>query len=140
MINSSSNFKESPDPHPPGYSTAEGGEQLLRGEGRGPGLAGTLWRPAAEGATAAVLRFFPAVSRPVSAVSAPPPEAPPPLLRRGAVSSPPLAWLVFSAAILTCEDIFPKSVYRGPRLDDPLSVALGGPHYCGGVERRGRDG
>ncbi|XP_060224934.1 uncharacterized protein LOC132648262 [Meriones unguiculatus] len=57
-----------------GGGAAAGGDRLLRGEEPGPGLAGTLWRLAAEGASAAVLRFLPAVSRPVSAVSSPPPR------------------------------------------------------------------
>lgn len=59
MRNSVSNFRESGIPHPPEPRAAAGGEQLGRGEGRGPGPAGTLWQRAAEGeAAAVVLRFF----------------------------------------------------------------------------------
>lgn len=40
-----------------------------------------------------------------------------------------------------CRDLnlgscFPYSPYRGPRLDDPLRVALGGPRYRGWGARR----
>lgn len=76
MINSLSNFKEAPDspiPTLPGTAQLQAGSRFPRGEGHGPGLVGTLWRPAAEGSAAVVLRFLPAVSRPVSAVSTPPP-------------------------------------------------------------------
>lgn len=59
MRNSVSNFRESGIPTLRNGEQLQAREQLDRGEGRGPGPAGTLWRRAAEGAAATVvLRFF----------------------------------------------------------------------------------
>lgn len=142
MINSLSNFKESPIATLPGTAQLKAGSSFSEGRGAGlgwQGLFGGLRRKEQQRRCCDFFQQFLGLSRRSQPL---PPEAPPPLLRRGAVSSPRPGWLVFFCCDLFCcwEDIFPKSPYRRPRLDDPLSVALGGPHYCGGVERRGRDG
>ncbi|MEJ1285133.1 hypothetical protein NN561_016123 [Cricetulus griseus] len=122
-------------------AAAAGGEQLLGREGRGPGLPGTLWRRAAEGATPAVLRFLPAVSRAVSAVSTPPPEAPPPPAAAGAAARlgatycpalnaelcPPPPMLLLCAMV------------RRPRPWEP-HIAAGGAGVERGMAPRERDG
>lgn len=124
-----------------GGGAAADGDQLVRGEELG--LAGTLWRLAAEGAAAAVLRFLPAVSRPVSAVSAPPPEAPPPPLRWGRC----LRCRSLPAAVVPSRDV-PPTPQPHPQSPD-LWATAGRPStrdprrmWSTGwtAERRGREG